>query len=290
MRILPALILAGLPFSSALAQSGASGSESYVSTARNLPASGARASSESVDAETELAFTTAGAEATSESFSFQGGAVWTGNELVPSAPIVFGVVDPKGTSAGGESELVLGFGFQAPGAGATSVTLGSASASGVAVLSDTQVSLVAPAGVNPFGNSLGRVSLEVANANGAAALDDAYLYTPALWFEDEPVIGETFSIRMTGSPGDLQDLYFGLSFPGVAAPIAGFTGSWELLQFFASPVPSGPAPDGETTWSLPVPLNPSFVGASLEWQAIAITSFSPLTGALTNSIVTTISN
>lgn len=272
-----------------LAQSGTSGSETSVSPARNLSSAGGRTASESAVAEVELAFATGGEATTSESYRFLGGTVWSGNGFAPTGPVVFGIAQPAGTKDGGLTELVHGLGFQTPGAGVTTASLGGQAAGGVTVLSNSQLSLVTPPGVNPFGNPLGRVGLAVANDHGASALEGGYVYTPALDVAEPPRAGEDFSIHLFAKPGDFQDLYLGLSLPGVALPVAGIEGAWELLGFFASPLSATFASADVTTWTLPVPASPSLVGKTIEWQAYSFGSLAPLSGSFTNRLSTTIS-
>lgn len=271
----------------AAAQAGAAGSESHLSSARNLPAAAGSADSANYVAEVELAFASGGAPTSSENYRFRGGAVWTGTELSPSGPLVFGFADAVGDKDGGETRVLSGLGFQAPGAGAPSVSLGGANASAVNVLSDTELSLVTPAGVDAFGNPLARVDVALTNGLGTSTAADAFVYTPALQVPEAPRVGSSFEIELHAGPLEFQDLYYGLPIPGFALPVAGIDGAFDLLAFNSSPVSFAPSGGDITTWTLPVPATPTLVGQSIDWQAFSLDGLAPLSGSFTNRITTT---
>ena len=293
MRILAVAIALGSCALSPTAQSGVAGATTTISPARNLPALGGVSSSASTTAESELGLATGGPVVSSASYRFEGGAVWTQNGFQPSGPVVFGLesafptAGAVGASAGGEAETVLGLGFASPGAGATSVSLAGAPASGVHVLDDNRIAITTPAGVDVLGNPLAGVALSVTNALGTSELADAYVYTPALVAGDPPRVGETFRLHLFGEPGDFQDLYFGVPVPGFALPIAGIAGAFDLVGLSISPVSAAIATSHDTSFLLPVPNSPSLVGQSIDWQGFSLDSLAPLGGSFTNRLTTT---
>ena len=282
-----AACLVALP---AAAQNGAAGSETSFSSARNAPTAGGAAASASFDVESEVAHATAGPVADSESYSFVGGAAWSDASFSASGPVVFGVADGRGDKDGGEPETVFGFGFQDPGAGATTVAIGGASASGVNVVSNTELSVTSGAGVNLYGNPLGRSEVTVANALGANTAADAYTYTPALAIDGEVRIGKNYRLDLYGEPGEFRASYYGLSIPGIALPIGGLDGAFDLLGLFLEAGPLAPAATDMTGWTLPVPFAPVLVGQSLDYQGYVLSSLAPLGGSFTNRLVVTFKN
>lgn len=277
----------------AAAQSGVAGATITISPARNLPAAGGVSSSSSYLAESEIGFATGGPVATSSHYQFEGGAVWTQNGLAPVSPVVFGIESSfptsgaVGTSAGGESEVVLGLGFTSPGVGTPSVSLAGAAATGVSVLDDNRIAITTPPGVNAYGNPLAGVALSVGTTLGTSELEDAYVYTPALAAGDTPRVGETFRLHLLGEPGDYQDLYFGIPVPGFALPVAGIAGAFDLAAYFTSPVSASFANSHDTSFLLPIPNSPSLVGKSIDWQGFSLSSLAPIGGSFTNRLTTT---
>ena len=294
MRQLLIPLTCGLLGSALAAQSGIAGASVTVSPARNLPAVGGISSSTSFAVESEIGFATGGPVASSTNFVFEGGAVWTGNGLAPVAPVVFGIASDfngpgaVGTAAGGQVEHVLGLGFQLPGAGATSVSLGGAPAPSVLVQSDNRIEITTPPGVDsPLGNPLAAVELSLTNNLGTSSVQDAYTFTPALAVGEQPRVGQTFRLHLLGEPGDFQDLYFGVPLPGFALPVAGIAGAFDLVALSQSPVSATFAISNDTSFLLPVPNSPSLVGQSIDWQGFSLNSLAPLGGSFTNRLTTT---
>jgi len=291
MRFQPYLAVPTLLVAAALsadAQNGASGSESWLSSARNAPSSGGSSRSESISVESELGFATAGPPATSESFAFQGGAVWTGAGFDPVGPVVFGLADAKGHAAGGETEVVLGLGFQEPGAGATTVAFDGVAGGGVVVLGDTQLTVVSPPGTNLVGNPKGRVDVSVANAYGSSQASGAYTFTPAITQAGVARIGKTFHVLSTDEPGALEVLAYGKTVPGVTVPVFPYSGVLELI--LASGPLSGvvPVPNGFGNFAIPVPPLASLVGGSVDLQMLSLSTLVPGTGSFSNTIQVTV--
>lgn len=271
-----------------LAQSGASGSESFASSARSAPATGGTAAGFLYLVESEVGRATAGPGSDSETYHFEGGAVWTGPDLAASGPVLFGVGHPHGVGAGGAVEVLFGAGFQSAGAGMTTVHFDGSPAGGVVVLSDTRVEVVTPPGVNLFGNPAAIVDVALANDLGAATASGAYAFTPALVQVEEAVVGTTFHLHAVDEPGALHVLAYGLSIPGLAIPIAPFGGALELVTVVATVGGLVPTATGYTSYPIPLPDSPSLIGKGLEWQLLSLSSLAPAAGSFSNRIVTTI--
>lgn len=90
---------------------------------------------------------------------------------VAPAPALTSILPANGRAAGGNTVTLLGSGFQANGAGATTVNFGGQPASAVAVASDGELTCSVPAGTP--GSA---VDVVLSNANGAATLLAAYRY------------------------------------------------------------------------------------------------------------------
>lgn len=90
----------------------------------------------------------------------------------PPAPPVLTSVDPTGGPLAGGTEITItGSGFEEPGAGTTTVTVGGEPATGVTVMSDTEITATTPAGT-----TAGLVDIVVANDNGADTLANGFEY------------------------------------------------------------------------------------------------------------------
>jgi len=98
-------------------------------------------------------------------------ALLNGYEYTSLRPNLESLAPDHGPAAGGTSITLLGSGFQAEGAGVTTVTFAGVPATAVAVLDDTHVSCVAPAG-----KSGTVVDVALTNGNGVAVLAGAFRY------------------------------------------------------------------------------------------------------------------
>lgn len=265
-----------------MAQSGLSGSGSSHSSSRDLPTSGGRAASVNYSVESSVAHATAGPGMSSASYAFEGSVAWTPASVSSPGPVVFGVVGGRGVKEGGTIETVVGLGFQAPGAGTTSVTFAGAPGTALSVLSDTELQVTAPAGLDGFGNTLGLVEVIVANALGSSTSEEAFAYTPMLARFDPARVGGSYKLHLLDAAGAFQALDYGLEIPGFAVPIPPLTGAFGLIALDLHVFGFKPATSDTTTWTLPVPPNPSLVGLTLQLQAASLTSLAPLGGSFTN--------
>lgn len=265
-----------------LAQSGASGSETIRSPARSLSAAGGSATSTGTSSETELALPIAGPVSTSANHRFLGGAVWTDNGYAPGGPIVFGVLEGSGTKDGGELEVVIGAGFQS--AGALQPLFGDLPVLSTTVVSDSELLVQSPPGVDLIGNALGQTSVTVGDGIQSSTASDAYLYRPGILSPTGLRLGEPAEIVVYANPGDLVTVYGGASLPGIVLPLAGFDGAFDLLAVYFDLFGSTFVADGPLVLDFTMPTKLSLVGKTLQWQGSAIDSFFPLTGSFTNKL------
>ncbi|MEM7309690.1 MAG: hypothetical protein AAF682_23645 [Planctomycetota bacterium] len=272
------------------AQSGASGSESWHSTARSVPTGGGAAASETLRVESEISLALGGPVAASESYVFQGGAVWTGPELAPGGPVVFGVAGAHGPATPDGTEIVIGLGFETAGAGILTAAFDGVSTTAATVLGDTRLALTPPAGAGATGNPKALVDLELTSDLGSSRAGEAYAYTPAL-VQLEPVhVGGVLHATLIDEPGVLHVLAYGIAEPGLVLPVGHFEGALELIYGLAVVGAFQLAPSGYTDYALPVPNNPALAGMSLDLQAFSLDSLDPAAGSFSNLTTITIQN
>ena len=267
----------------AMAQSGTSGARDTFSTARALPAAGGVAASASFVAEATISQAVTGPVQLSSNYAFSGGVAWVGEEFAPTGPVVFGTEIARGDKDGGYAATVFGRNFSEPGAGPLTLRVAGTPATNVTLGAGNDAGFVMPTGVDALGNGLGAVDIEAETLLGARTAKGAFTYTPALVGGTPPVVGSAFTLHEYAAPFELQDLYFGVSIPGVGLPLPPVDGAFALLALFFSTNPSLFSTSDATTWNFGLPANPSLVGKSLEFQAYSFDSLTPvITGAFTN--------
>lgn len=285
MRWIPVAIIAlgaGLSATPARAQGPAS-SETRLQLSSSLVVGGGSSAADEHQAEEGLPFTIGGPSGSSESYTELAGIVWLDPGPVGPGPLVLSVTPSTGDKAGGDLVQVLGAGFAASAAGATSVRFGGLDAAGVAVISDTQIDVVTPRGSNVHGNPLGAVAVEVENSLGASTLEDGYAYLPALTQDAPAAVGGALALTHTGGPNGFWVLVVGVPIPGTAIPIPPLEGALEPLLFLnvlSSTIPLGPA--GQSAFTAPIPANPALAGQTFYFQSTELASFAPLAGGFAN--------
>ena len=100
-----------------------------------------------------------------------GTATLAGGYRYHATPTVTAVSPTLGSSLGGTSVTVTGTGFSVDGAGTNSVTFGGSTATSIAVVNDTTITCVTPAGT-----AGAVVDVVVSNANGTATLSSSFTY------------------------------------------------------------------------------------------------------------------
>lgn len=104
------------------------------------------------------------------------GSGGSGSPAPAPAPTVTAVVATRGSSLGGDAVTLTGTGFVDNAAGANSVTIGGAAATGVITVNDTTITCTTPPG------AAGPAAVAVSNANGTGSLPAGYTYVvPTLY-------------------------------------------------------------------------------------------------------------
>ncbi len=148
-----------------------------------------------------------------------GSRVGGGGTAYPE-PLVSGVCDATGDSAGGVAVRVLGRGFT----GTTGVLFGTTAATSVVVVSDYEVTCVTPA------HAVGAVSVTLTTPGGSYSAPAAYTFTSAafagiaslplsLWLRD--YAGLTWASLASASPGTSGEASHVVNTSGVSDPVAG---------------------------------------------------------------------
>lgn len=265
-----------------------SGSESTSSPAAYIACGGSMAESAQYRVESSIGTGIGVGESQSANYVALEGFVAIPPEIDVSRPVVFGVIEPSGPSAGGATARVVGAGFAAAGSGSPVVAFGPQLALGGFVESDGTVVLQTPGGTDANGTALGSLDVSLANGLGQSTASDAYIFEPALAAGNSARLGQTLALEFHGQPGDIHRLMLGAPLPGVSIPIAGISGHFELTAFFLFATSSEITLSGYATYSIPVPDDPSLVGQEVDWQAIRLQSLAPLEGAFTNRLSTEI--
>ena len=262
-------------------------SESFVSIAAVQPAGVGRAASASYAADMKAGLAAAGSEGSSSQYVARARTAAIPAQLSSSRPLVFGVAPALGHKDGGEPVAVHGFELDDT-PGVASVLLADQPATSVSTTSNTVLSATSAAGLNEFANPLGRGNVEVTTSAGTGALADGFVYGPALSEEAPPQVGAPYAVDLHLHPGDFYLLALGASVPGLAVPVPPFAGAAEILLGVKQLVGLTLAPEGMASFGLPVPADASLIGATVEFQALALTSLAPLAGSFTNRLETTI--
>ncbi len=172
IRLLSLLAILGLTAASAPAQ--IASSANYRLDGIAFAGGGGGIASPSFSAQAALAPLTGERMATA-SYGAELGVLGVFDPVVSSVPVVFGVTPDCGPVAGGTSTVVSGLHFQALGAGPTiTVSVGGAAASGVTVLSDTQLTMQTPAGAS------GPKDVAVTSLHGTGSLANGFTYSDAV--------------------------------------------------------------------------------------------------------------
>lgn len=196
-----------------------------------------------------------------------------------NAPVLFGITPWFGTKDGGSGAMLSGLNFQKLGAGASLTALiGGNTASSIAVLSDTQVSLSTPPG------AMGPADVRVATLFGADALLAGYVYTPAVLADPTAAIGSGFDVRDLGPAGKLFQLWTSPFATSVPLPPYGvlLIGPSSVFKLVEAAYPAGAI----HTLALSVPNDPVLSGLPFHFQSVAILSLAPPVILLTNRSTT----
>lgn len=236
-----AMILVGPEPCDAQTSTGASGSFSFTARARALVPAGGSMQSASFDARVAGGRPFSVTTSSSNSFMIDP-LVAVGSRSATAPPLVFGCIPRTGSKNGGEAVHVIGANFTAGAAGQNQVFLAGVPVNSAGANQDTNLPIQTPPGEDLFGTSKGAVNVLVLNNNGLHAASEGFVYTPALFFEKQPRINDTFRLI---AAAEVQPILLVLL---VGPPIGGGVsiGSIEgSLQVFAqqieiiAPVPPG---------------------------------------------------
>jgi hypothetical protein len=256
------------------------GSESYVAEALSITGGGGYLVSASYAVAARIEGAAGPVESASAHYRALGGPALFG-AWPTTEPIVFGVSSGYGDKGGTESVTVFGRGFSEPGAGTPSLDLDGLGLLAVGVTSNTTLAATTPQGVNAFGNPLGRTRLNMTNALGNCGRDAAFAFGPALLQETLPAVGSTLVLSLHSNPGSIVTVALGDPIPGLALPLFNFDGGLELLLNLTILTPFTPSL-GLAQFAFPISNSPSYVGAAVHLQAVAIYDLMTLTGSFSN--------
>lgn len=294
LRLLPvAWAMASLPLTGGAlwAQSSVStsqslaGSETHTSLAAQVAGGGGLSQSATYEVQAELNAAFPAAGSSSESFRLEPGVTWLEPVLGSDQPVLFSVSPASGAAEGGTPAVIRGLNFTAPGAGSTQVLLGGQPATGIQVVSPTELLLTTPAGVDGIGNPLGSTALELTNSLGSSQAPGGFQYLPAVYLLSPAQLGDPLNVRLATTPGAIALMWFGVPFPGLPPlTLPGYDGAAPLVLELTFLLNGAFVPTGELTLPVVIPSDPLLVGASVDVQALAITDpFTP-SGSFTNVI------
>jgi hypothetical protein len=222
-----------------------------------------------------------GAQSASTNFKAAEGFLEVGDPQPSSVPIVFGITPDFGPKAGGTPFTISGINFDRLGTGPfVSVYIGGNLAPS-SVLSNTQISAVAPAGLK------GPRAVVVTSPFGLSFDPDGYVYTPAITTTPVVPLGGTLLIR---NYGDVGDAYTTLASTSTWVANTKFgtllVGPDPFLQLLTS-IPY-PGPNGISDVPVVVPNATVLHGLVVHFQSLSITNPSPVQGEFTNASTTAI--
>jgi hypothetical protein len=155
----------------------------------------------------------------------------------------------------------------------------------VQVIGNTRVRASLPVGVDGLANPLAYSSIAVTNAFGSGARERAFRFDPSLATGTVFRIGSTAELRIETEPFALYQVLLGGIFPDFGVPLPPYDGALVILSPTLSLTPLLVAPEnGRVALPLPIPNDPTLVGAELNLQAFTLTGFAPLAGGFTNRL------
>jgi len=225
-----------------------------------------------------------GATMTSTNFEAALGFLGVEDPAPTNAPVIFGVTPAFGPMAGGTAITIAGLNFDKFGVGPSiTVGVGGAPASGVVVVSNTQIDAVAPPGPS------GPAPVTVSSSFGSDTLPDGFLHTPAVLSSSAVMLGGTLVLQNVGPTSAI--LFDGFASPFEASipfpPFGTILIDPSLLVNF---IEDGtyPAPNGIHVLAFTVPNLPILSGLTLHFQSAVLLSLTPPTIVLTNRASTSL--
>jgi hypothetical protein len=218
---------------------------------------------------------TDGGTLSSTNFSAGVGILETTDFVPQNAPIVFGLSPDFGTNAGGSFVTVSGYNFDKFGVGpSVTMSVDGNPATGVSVLSNTQLTATVPAGVS------GLQGVVVTSSLGSNSDPDAWIYTPAVLSTEATQVGGEMDIRNYGTPGNAIIMMAAAGTGSGGTQFGTFLLAHPFIFVFIG-VPY-PGPDGIHTLHVDVPNAPILSGLTVYFQSLEATQLSPVQGQFTN--------
>jgi hypothetical protein len=201
-----------------------------------------------------------------------------------NAPVIFGVTPNLGPMGGGTAVTIAGLNFDKFGVGpSVVVSVGGAPATGVVVVSNTQIDAITPAGPS------GPASVVVSSTFGSDTRPDGFLYTPAVLSTPLVSLNGLLEISNVGpTTAILFDAFVSPLPASIPFPPFGTILIDPSLVFNFVEDGTYPPPNGFHTLSVTVPNLPVLVGLSLYFQSAVLLSLTPPTIVLTNRSTTLI--
>jgi hypothetical protein len=222
-----------------------------------------------------------GGTSTSPNFRSGLGILETNKPMPALAPVFFAATPDFGPRAGGTPVTISGLNFDKLGVGPSlTVNVGGGLATGVTVLSSTQLTARVPAGTGVNGGA-GPRPVTVTTSLGSSTNAEGYVYTPAV--RVTPITRQKAQVvfRNYGPPGQpFVQFYSYLPTFGNTKFGKILIGPAPIYQLF--PLLFYPSPDGISSITLTVPDDPILDYVTIYWQSLDITQFGPVKGKLTN--------
>jgi hypothetical protein len=223
-----------------------------------------------------------GAHAASPNYAAEIGFLGAHDPEPTNAPVVFAITPYFGPQQGGSAIALSGINFDKFGVGPSfALTIGGAPATGLSVVSNTQVTATTPAG------AMGPANVVASTSFGSDSVPGGFIYTPAVVASATAVPGGTIQVKNYGPLGALFDLWW--------SPVTTFIPLPPYGTILIGPTPATKqasgfyiGPDGINTKTFPVPSGPGLSGLQVHFQSVSIIVTPTLSIQLTNRSTTTL--
>ena len=209
------------------------------------------------------------------------GILETNKPMPAMAPVFFAATPDFGPRTGGTPVTISGLNFDKLGVGpSVTVNVGGSFATGVNVLSSTQLTAIVPPGTG-VNSGAGPKPVTVTSSLGASTNAEGFVYTPATRVTPLTKQKAQVVFRNYGPPGQPFWVFYSyLSTFGNTKFGKILIGPAPIFQLF--PLLFYPGPDGIHSITLTVPDDPILDYVTIYWQSLDITQFGPVQGKLTN--------
>jgi len=267
---------------------GSGASESgFVLTQSMVGAGGVSLSSFANEAQASAGQFGVGPPATSGTYELRTGVTWSAESLTSNAPIVVGPRPAYGDKDGNENVLLFGTNFLAPGAGGvanTNLEMANGFGTVVNIGANSFVRGVTPNGESLLDNPITNSPVTVSNLNGSATAEDSYHYIPALLQGSAHArIGRDLTFFVQWEPNGPYTIVFGQNVKATGFPVFPYDGQLEVLLGINFLIFINIAnADGWDSLTIPIPDEPSLIGASVDFQTLAFDDLSLSAGSFSN--------